>query len=87
MLYGDRAMTRDTAIGIVIHSLVTGLLILAAMQGAASANGEVWVLATYLGASVGAILYPDLTTRVSVMAGSVMAAFLWEFVFNHAVGK
>lgn len=34
-------MTRDTTIGIVIHSLVTGLLILAAMQGAASANGEV----------------------------------------------
>lgn len=80
-------MTRDTAIGIVIHSLVTGLLILAAMQGAASSNGEVWVLATYLGASVGTILYPDLTTRVSVMAGSVMAAFLWEFAFNHVVGK
>ena len=80
-------MTRDTAIGIVIHSLVTGLLILAAMQGAASSNGEVWVLATYLGASIGATLYPNLTTRVSVMAGSVMAAFLWEFVFNHAVGK
>ena len=80
-------MTRDTAIGIVIHSLVTGLLILAAMQGAASSNGEVWVLATYLGASIGATLYPNLTTRVSVMAGSVMAAFLWEFVFNHVVGK
>lgn len=57
------------------------------MQGAASANGEVWVLATYLGASIGATLYPDLTTRVSVMAGSVMAAFLWEFVFNHVVAK
>lgn len=80
-------MTRDTAIGIVIHSLVTGFLILAAMQGAASSNGEVWVLATYLGASIGATLYPNLTTRVSVMAGSVMAAFLWEFVFNHVVGK
>lgn len=80
-------MTRDTAIGIVIHSLVTGLLILGAMQGAVSANGEVWVLATYLGASIGATLYPDLTTRVSVMTGSIMAAFLWEFVFNHVVGK
>ena len=87
ILYGDRTMTRDTAIGIVIHSLVTGFLVLAAMKGVTSANGELWVLATYLGASVGATLYPDLTTRVWVMTGSVMASFLWEFVLHHAVGK
>jgi hypothetical protein len=80
-------MTRDTAIGIVIHSLVTGFLILAAMKGVTSANGELWVLATYLGASVGATLYSDLTTRVWVMTGSVMASFLWEFVLHHAVGN
>lgn len=86
-LSGGQTMTRDAIIGTIIHSAVTGFLLLSAMQGAATPSRDMWVIATYLGATFATNLYPDLTTRVRITISSVVAAFVWEYLLNHASGK
>jgi hypothetical protein len=80
-------MKRGEIIGVIIHSVVTGFLLLAAIEGAASQDAALWVGLTYVGATIGADMYPNLTTRVNIMIGSIVASFAWNYLFYHAFGK
>lgn len=75
-------MNRDKVIGIILHSAVTGFLLQAAMEGTAMPSADLWVLATYVGATIATDMYPDLPTRVRVMIGSVVASFAWSYLLH-----
>ena len=80
-------MTRNEIVGVIVHSTVTGFLLQAAIEGAASQDVGVWVGITYVGATIAANMYPDLMIRIWVMCGALVASFAWKYLLYHVGGK